>query len=583
MVLCDYFTNRSTSITYGADTIQKPVTVDCPQGSCSGPLLWSILLDDLRCQGFLKDIHTTAYADDVLIIISADSRAKLEKEVNRTLQKIYNWGQSNRLDFNPNKTNAIVITKHNVAKRHPKFHLNGAQINITLSFVYLGVTIDDNLSWLPHLVNLVEKTSNLFAWFTKVARRDWGLSGPALKTIYQGAIVPMVTYGASAWGEKSTHTHIKRKVHTIQRKILLRVTRAYRTISNDALHVLAGVLPLDQEVNLNMDLHLLRTENKIPAYLAMGNAVLEPKVAAAHCLTNRDIPTINERIYSTNKSSHIDICTDSRSAIEAIKDVNNKSPLVQAIWNTLLNNSKNNRYSFCWVKAHAGHPSNKTADKIAKEASGQATTNSYNLIARNSLKQRCKAYHRAVWQRAWETSVKGRGLFAFLPDVNQQMRCTHLLLDQRTSTFLSQHGNFNGYLHKYGHAASPNCDVLEDPMHLLYNCIRLENIRHELRQECCHEGLTWPTPPNKIINERLYNIMQRIVNMYYNLKLVSLSQCESTDTTFGSVGQRFFKKTKFENLRSSDRFSGGTGSDKPEGKTTQDKLSYSEYNCQISA
>ncbi|XP_023244854.1 uncharacterized protein LOC111642708 [Centruroides sculpturatus] len=203
------------------------------------------------------------------------------------------------------------------------------------------------------------------------------------------------------------------------------------------------------------------------------------------------------------------------SAIEALKDVNNKGKLVQDIWHLLRDATKENILYFCWVKAHVGHEGNETADRLAKEACKQDTNPTYSLTPLSSMKHQLKLHYRTRWQHLWSTSAKGRDLFAFPPDVNQRIQSKHIDIDHHTTAFLTNHGDFKGYLYRYGHAPSPlcvSCGVLEDPLHILFNCNCLEATRHELRLTSVSEGFKWPiSPSSAVLNNNLYNIVLNII------------------------------------------------------------------------
>ncbi|KAK9302500.1 hypothetical protein QLX08_005559 [Tetragonisca angustula] len=60
-----------------------------------------------------------------------------------------------------------------------------------------------------------------------------------MRTLYRGIFVPIITYAAARWADK-LNVHHKRKLRQAQRSALPRVTKAYRTISTEALCVIAG-------------------------------------------------------------------------------------------------------------------------------------------------------------------------------------------------------------------------------------------------------------------------------------------------------------------------------------------------------
>jgi len=68
---------------------------------------------------------------------------------------------------------------------------------------------------------------------------NWGLGHKALKTIYDGAIVPIMTYGAPV-----NKQILLRKLQSTQRLINIEITKSYRTISYEASCVMTGALPI---------------------------------------------------------------------------------------------------------------------------------------------------------------------------------------------------------------------------------------------------------------------------------------------------------------------------------------------------
>jgi len=81
-----------------------------------------------------------------------------------------------------------------------------------------------------------------------IAKLNWGLGHKSLKTIYEGALVPLMTYGAPVWEEAIKKQRLLRKVQSSQRLINIKIAKAYRTISYEASCLLAGVQPIGIEI-----------------------------------------------------------------------------------------------------------------------------------------------------------------------------------------------------------------------------------------------------------------------------------------------------------------------------------------------
>jgi hypothetical protein len=59
--------------------------------------------------------------------------------------------------------------------------------------------------------HIAEKSRTLIYTFSKTAKLNWGLGHKSLKTVYEGALVPLMTYGAPVWEEAVTKQRLLRK------------------------------------------------------------------------------------------------------------------------------------------------------------------------------------------------------------------------------------------------------------------------------------------------------------------------------------------------------------------------------------
>jgi hypothetical protein len=66
---------------------------------------------------------------------------------------------------------------------------------------YLGIYVDSKLNLNTHIAHTVAKSITLINMLARTAKLQWGLGHKALKTIYVGVSVPILTYGAPIWVE----------------------------------------------------------------------------------------------------------------------------------------------------------------------------------------------------------------------------------------------------------------------------------------------------------------------------------------------------------------------------------------------
>ena len=83
-----------------------------------------------------------------------------------------------------------------------------------------------------------------------------------LKTIYEGAIQPLLLYGAPVWADTVKYAYNRRIYIRAQRMINLRIAKAFRTTSNEALCIVANTTPITLKIEEAVKIYTLR-KNKI--------------------------------------------------------------------------------------------------------------------------------------------------------------------------------------------------------------------------------------------------------------------------------------------------------------------------------
>lgn len=138
--------------------------------------------------------------------------------------------------------NRDALGKRKAEQRETTYHQNSREErSLRTSVSYLGIHFDEELRVNAHFAVLKEKYTSQYNTLAKVARSTWGLGHWCMRALYRGLFVPTITYAAATWFDPLNRTAIQ-ALRAIQRHAILRVTKAYRTVSADTLPVIAEVL-----------------------------------------------------------------------------------------------------------------------------------------------------------------------------------------------------------------------------------------------------------------------------------------------------------------------------------------------------
>ena len=216
MLLQDYLQDRTLQVVVnGQSSKPSPVRASVPQGSVLGPVLWNIYVDDLLQQ--LSSV--TAYADDCTLSRSycrPDSRRAVT-ELNKQLRMVEQWGELWQVNFAPEKTQAMVISRSPGASYAVSGHLRfgGKCLPLQDHIKILGVSVDRNLRFDHHIAGIARQTSLRVSALRRVADT---LDPRGILTLYKAQIRPCMEYGALTW-MSSAATHMQR-LDAVQRRAL---------------------------------------------------------------------------------------------------------------------------------------------------------------------------------------------------------------------------------------------------------------------------------------------------------------------------------------------------------------------------
>ncbi|KAK2556625.1 putative RNA-directed DNA polymerase from transposon X-element [Acropora cervicornis] len=214
------------------------------QRSVLGPLLFLIYVNDIYRCSQIFDFYL--FADDTNLLYSNKDLKDLETVVNAELIKVGDWLDANKLSLNTSKSNFVIF--------HPYQHKPDCTIQLEIynndlkesvpleqkTFVkYLGILIDNNLSWKYHIDYISSKVSKGIGM---IARLRHLVPFATLLNIYRSLIEPYISYGLIAWGQ-AANIHLN-KILILQKRALRLMYFADSKAHSAPLFVHSRILPV---------------------------------------------------------------------------------------------------------------------------------------------------------------------------------------------------------------------------------------------------------------------------------------------------------------------------------------------------
>jgi hypothetical protein len=223
-----YLNQRSDILSTNSIKMERYISRGCPQGSCCGPGLWNIQYNSLLNLNLAKQIKAIAFADDLILVTRGKTVVEAKNFTNNELSKIKKKKKNYKIKFNDDKSTAMLVSRR---KRNERKEINVffnykffKQVN---KIKYLGIIMNNKFKFREHIIYAAEKCTKLIYSLSKSAKITWGLRHDVLRTIYEGAILPLLFYGAPVWIYAMKYTCNRRKYIRAQRMINLRIAKAY--------------------------------------------------------------------------------------------------------------------------------------------------------------------------------------------------------------------------------------------------------------------------------------------------------------------------------------------------------------------
>ena len=258
-----YLTGRMQQVKVG-DVLSDELVVTCgvPQGSILGPLFFVLYVNDLLQLFNENDPKITLYADDTVLYVSnSDARVACDK-LERGLHKLHTWCVRNKLSINIKKTKLLVVDPLKLDDVYPRPKLNGQFLDRVDSYNYLGVSIDNNLSFEKFLR---EKYGKVYSRVYQLGKMRKYIEPNTANLIYKQMILSLFDY-ADAMVKSGPQRDISRLVKLQEKAVKIIDNNCNRTVSLEGLMQIYRIQPIGQRQDEHL-CSLMYRLSKDPALL----------------------------------------------------------------------------------------------------------------------------------------------------------------------------------------------------------------------------------------------------------------------------------------------------------------------------
>ena len=238
--LASYLSNRTqfTEVN-GIKSSVKYINYGVPQGSILGPLLFLIFVNDI---GPVLKSKGRLFADDTSILVHNQDINSLLHQANELVKQTKTWFLLNKMSMHIGKSKFILF--HGTGK-DPLSHIThleacGDKLPRVNVFEYIGINIDETLSWTYHIDELCKSLLKYFSIFYNI--RDF-INTHIARITYFTCIYSRIKYGIEVYGN-TTSQNLDR-IQVLQNKLMKVLTKRNRRYSTNALHNDLNILKVE--------------------------------------------------------------------------------------------------------------------------------------------------------------------------------------------------------------------------------------------------------------------------------------------------------------------------------------------------
>lgn len=257
-ILHSYIQNRTFHVTIDDETsTPKIITAGVPQGSILGPTLYNIYTADIPTP---EHCEIAQYADDTAIYTSSRYRKTLHNRLQEGIETLEHYFTKWRIKINETKTVAIIFGNTIKLDKPQQIQINQTTIPWSKQAVYLGITLDNKLTYKEHTRIIIQKLVTCMKKLYPLLNPKSKMSLNNKIKIIKAIMTPIATYASEIWYQASDNTRLK--VQQKLNKYIRLAANAPWYVSNDQIRTELNIPTLETQIHSRT----LNTINKIATH-----------------------------------------------------------------------------------------------------------------------------------------------------------------------------------------------------------------------------------------------------------------------------------------------------------------------------
>jgi len=236
-----------------------------PQGSSLSVQIFKLVMDLIG--EYIDYEHLYFFADDIVYLRPIDDADdEFQETTQNHIDDLCAWAHSFGLNFSQSKTKWMVLRKRRSSKQFPwNFQLYGRDIERVTEIKFLGLLIDETLSFNKHIEQTVDRAKNNINIIKYMGNNKMGVKRNWLFNVMNAIVRSVLEYGGLIFANLTKAN--KRKMMIAMNTALRVCLGAKKSTRIESLYAESGYLSIEDRLQISRCNYVIRVRNNAHHFL----------------------------------------------------------------------------------------------------------------------------------------------------------------------------------------------------------------------------------------------------------------------------------------------------------------------------